>query len=171
MRAKAVETLKHNLQFEKEQAQQQRSSGGGETGFLINQPATSGRREPDTKGYVWVDPQGQYLGDLPQRIDPLTASSAADEPSSATTDRPNSRQETYIRMTPVQRSMHMWRRVNAGCVEATTRWPAPTYKEHYVDKTPQAEPFSMANHMRKTDFSEYVRAAAMAKKGAGGVKA
>lgn len=61
-------------------------------------------------------------------------------------------------MSTVQRSMHMWRRVNPGCVEVNTKWKDPTYKEHYANKTKDAEKQDRRYYLQKTDFSEYTEA-------------
>lgn len=56
MKQKALQTLTGNLQFEKEQKEHHRVSD--DASRLINQTSGSGRREPDTTGYVWVSADG-----------------------------------------------------------------------------------------------------------------
>ncbi|KXZ41114.1 hypothetical protein GPECTOR_777g956 [Gonium pectorale] len=74
------------------------------------------------------------------------------------------RQAACAALTPTERSMTLWRRLNPGCVEQTTRMPKSTFRDHFRSGTappPGGGPveavdvLDKTNHFRKTDFSEY----------------
>lgn len=227
MKAKALDTLTSNIAFENNE-KQSRGSVNMDAANAINQPSSSGRREPDGTGYVWVRPcacehvpvrarvagqpactstmlvpgggslpasraitgpcafrsvqarhkdhdeschpgltahtlpsihvqvdeQGGYMGDLPQpdKLGGLTSTSASPHGTL------NRTQATYASMGTVQRSMHMWRRVNAGCVESTMHWKEPTYKDHFSHNDKEADKPNKRHYMQKTEFSAYTEA-------------
>lgn len=41
-------------------------------------------------------------------------------------------------MSDLERSMHMWRKINPGCMEPTTRLPKSTYNSHFGPLQPGA---------------------------------
>ncbi|MEW5316200.1 MAG: hypothetical protein WDW38_007584 [Sanguina aurantia] len=61
----------------------------------------------------------------------------------------------YEGLDAAQRSMHMWRRLNAGCVEATTKSPISTFQAHYQYTPERLEPTDFTRHLTKNDFTEY----------------
>lgn len=94
-----------------------------------------------------VDPKGTYMGELPQPEQPDYVQKAGTTLSHS--------QQFYTKMQPVERSMYMWRRINAGCVESTTRWPNPTYKDHFPHDLSNAEKPDKRHHLKKTDFTDF----------------
>jgi hypothetical protein len=77
---------------------------------------------------LWqVDPEGNYIAPVGDR--------SADAPPSST-GRPGApltaTQSLYMGMDATQRSMHMWRRLNPGCVPATTLMPISTFNDHFT---------------------------------------
>ena len=44
----------------------------------------------------------------------------------------NEKQTAAATMTPIDRSMHMWRKVQPGVMRSTTIWPESTMKDHFV---------------------------------------
>lgn len=67
-------------------------------------------------------------------------------------------QRAETELTQNQRSMHLWRRLNPGCVESTTRTPQSTMHEAYnYDKAANdvIDPLDKTAHLKKTEFSEY----------------
>ena len=139
----------------------------------------------DAKGFVWVDEKGQYMGHVvppratvsqqsgTQLLGAGTSASGAMATATATVTgggggggggatrggRPKvtERQAEVMGMDPVGRSMHLWRRLNPGCVEETTRLPRSTFTDHFGSKSGvlDAEVPDKTHHLKKTDFSEY----------------
>ncbi|KAG2482511.1 hypothetical protein HYH03_018556 [Edaphochlamys debaryana] len=112
----------------------------------------------DGKGYMWVDPKGRPLGPVGSGAEGEGASTSGGGTGVLTGKRPQmtERQAEWAGMEPVERSMHMWRRVNPGCVRETTKLPVSTFKDHFGPKSRTGvEVPDKEFHLKKTDFSEY----------------
>ncbi len=133
-------------------------------------PDTRRPTQMDTEGYVWVDPRGGFIAPVTagrgEGEEPGASGSGRRADAAATTGRGsgrqgpqlNERQAEYAGMDSTQRSMYMWRRLNPGCMESTTRVPVSTFKDHFGEASrggeAAAEP-DKTHHLKKTDFSHY----------------
>ncbi|KAG2422244.1 hypothetical protein HXX76_016196 [Chlamydomonas incerta] len=173
MRSKALGELASTRAFEAAEQEAQRTSYVAQ--HMHDDPGMNARvpdsRKPgsrDAQGFVWVDDKGQYMGHVappPQSSTsqsgaPLGASTSGATGGGATRGgRPKAteRQLEVMGMDPVGRSMHLWRRLNPGCVEETTRLPRSTFTDHFGSKSGvlDAEVPDKTYHLKKTDFSEY----------------
>ncbi|GFR50024.1 hypothetical protein Agub_g12174 [Astrephomene gubernaculifera] len=115
----------------------------------------------EAAGYMWVDPQGRPLappGEGARKSGSgTTNAAAASTASAARRPRLTERQAACGAMEPVQRSMHLWSRINPGCVPESYRMPRSTFRDHFGPKADaeDAEKLDKTNHFKKTDFSEY----------------
>ncbi|MEW5296776.1 MAG: hypothetical protein WDW36_000031 [Sanguina aurantia] len=148
MRASALQELKGQLSCEKEVAM-------GNTGLASN-PAflqqTVAQAPPvDTRGLVWKQ--------LPQAGAARTAVTGGAPVTHNAVFKADVTGRGYAAMyeglDAAQRSMHMWRRLNAGCVEATTKSPISTFQAHYQYTPERLEPTDFTRHLTKNDFTEY----------------
>ncbi|KAG2440607.1 hypothetical protein HYH02_010186 [Chlamydomonas schloesseri] len=181
MRTKALGELASTRAFEAAEREAQRTNYVAQ--HMNDDPGMNARvpdsRKPnssrDAAGFVWVDEKGQYMGHVvPQQrtasrsggVGTSTSGSAFGAATGATAatattrgGRPKvtERQAEVMGMDPVGRSMHLWRRVNPGCVEETTRLPRSTFTDHFGSRSGvlDAEVPDKTFHLKKTDFSEY----------------
>mmetsp|Transcript_27059 Transcript_27059/g.59152 ORF Transcript_27059/g.59152 Transcript_27059/m.59152 type:complete len:197 (+) Transcript_27059:90-680(+) len=149
LRNKALASTKSSIAFENEQ---KNGVGNTSTSGFPDQTARTEAPAPDGRGMVWVDSQGQVLGQVSSESyrEPIKAVS----PYAAM----NERQTATATLNPTDRSMYLWRKVNPGCMKSTTRFPTTTMKEHFRHETDGSAPLDKTQHRKKTDFSEFVEA-------------
>eukprot|EP00798_Chlamydomonas_sp_ICE-L_P021018 gene21018-27883_t len=149
-KAEAAQQANYLHDLEKEQARG--GSGGGKNGAALNQSATNSKAAtPDTKGLVWVDEKGNTLGPCSTaRSDKETVKLPGN------LDGLNERQIAATTMKPVERSMDLWRKLQPGVMESTTKLPKPTMKDHFQYDSKSAFDVDHRHHFKKSDFSEYI---------------
>ncbi|KAG1659214.1 hypothetical protein FOA52_008983 [Chlamydomonas sp. UWO 241] len=110
-------------------------------------------KETQGRGMVWVD--NKTKTDL---------GAVTDEPftkplrEAGQFDTLNEKQIAVAALTPNQRSMHLWRKLNPGCMESTIKVPIATAQDTFkmrdgIVHNPDKEQFR-----KKTEFTAYVEA-------------
>ena len=72
---------------------------------MIMGATSSGASSADRRGMIWVDTKGEVLGPV------TTETFKPPEKSTSPLDMCNEKQLAVASMTPLERSMHMWRKV------------------------------------------------------------
>uniref|UniRef100_A0A7S0REU6 Uncharacterized protein n=1 Tax=Chlamydomonas leiostraca TaxID=1034604 RepID=A0A7S0REU6_9CHLO len=113
---------------------------------------TDGQEKPgvDTRGFVWVAKDGTAVA-------PASTHSFSELPPPPTPRSllPTEKQRAAAYMDATSRSMHLWRKVNPGCMECNTKLPDSAYTEHYAYNPADVQPPSKERHRMKSDFTAY----------------
>ncbi|GAX80129.1 hypothetical protein CEUSTIGMA_g7567.t1 [Chlamydomonas eustigma] len=112
--------------------------------------STSKEHKVDGRGLVWVDDSGKTLGPVTEEQfkPPLKAASPL--------DTLNEKQKGVATLTPLDRSMHMWRRINPGCMPSTYKMPHSSMKDQFDNREGLTAPVNKEMHRQKTEFSDYL---------------
>ncbi|KAJ9515770.1 hypothetical protein QJQ45_008668 [Haematococcus lacustris] len=65
------------------------------------------------------------------------------------------KQRFFANLDDKQRSMHIWRRLNPGCMESNAMLPVSTHTSHFTYKPEQLQPLDKQSYRIKTEFTEY----------------
>jgi hypothetical protein len=115
----------------------------------------STQRERPTQLYTYVRAQvnasGEYIG-------PVTTEKFKEPMQEVTSvDTLNEKQRALAVLSPAERSMHLWRKLNPGVMASTINLPASTNSDTYHDQGRNLSPVvNKTVHRKKTDFNEYV---------------
>ncbi|KAJ9515933.1 hypothetical protein QJQ45_016879 [Haematococcus lacustris] len=141
----ALETAKRSIKFENEVM-----SGAGPANPAFYKQNSKGKEAVDTRGYVWISPEGEVLGAASQET-------FFDLPPPPTPKQglATEKQRFFANLDDKQRSMHIWRRLNPGCMESNAMLPVTTYTQAFTYKPEQLQPLDKQSYRIKTEFTEY----------------